>query len=98
MAEEAPADASTANAAQLLCPRCDTLVLRQGAGRWATHEKLLPKTSVPPEGWPTPEDAVEALGEFWAVDVSSKPTPHGPPSQSFRHTKLRSPPRHRALL
>ena len=70
MAEEQLAVAArSTNAAPLICPRCDTLILRQGDGRWATHEMRLPKTSVPQDGWPTPEDAVEALGEFWAVDV-----------------------------
>ena len=70
-AERDSASGDGGNPAALLCPRCDTLILRPGAGRWlATVEARLPKTNVPPEGWPTPEDAVELIGEFWAVDVS----------------------------
>lgn len=74
MAEEQAPVVGSANVAPLLCPRCDTLILRPGDGRWARHETRLPKTSVPPDGWPTPEDAAEVLGEFWAVDVGTSST------------------------
>ena len=62
-------DASGANATSLLCPRCDTLILCPGIGRWAAAPAArLPKTAVPDGGWATADEAMEELDEFWAVD------------------------------
>ena len=70
-----PADDAQTNAAPLLCPRCDTLVLRPGSGRWQQRRPeeggegvMLPKTAVPSGGWEAPEDGEELITEFWAVD------------------------------
>ena len=62
-------DDAGANKSPLLCPRCDTLILRPGSGRWAAAPAArLPKTAVPEGGWAMADDATEELSEFWAVD------------------------------